>query len=199
MESETQAEDDRSSRPYLHIIAAVFCLMLVLVSLMLVNVSTNAATSGVQQPHKLASLDTPTLVLTTTTPLSPLASPSDTSTLTPTDTPTPTPTSTPTPTPTPTDIPTPTPRPTHTPTPIPTRSITPTVATTPQGTATATTPQGTATATTATPAPTSTQSVGALQTPTTIPVAPTTTTNNIGTPPQHQPGINTTTNGNSFF
>ena len=194
MESETQAEDDRSSRPYLHIIAAVFCLMLVLVSLMLVNVSTHAATSGVQQTHKLASLDTPTLVLTTTTPLSP----SGTSTVTPTDTPTPTntptPTPTSTPTPTPTDIPTPTPRPTHTPTPIPTRSITPTATPT-----VATTPQGTATATTATPAPTSTQSVGALQTPTTIPGAPTTTTNNSGTPPQNQPGSNTTTNGNSFF
>src|SRR5258708_19088096 len=199
MESETQAEDDRSSRPYLNIIATIFCLMLVLVSLMLVNVSPHAATPGVQQTHKLASLDTPTLVLTTTTPLSP----SGTSTVTPTDSPTPTNTPTPTPTsppsPPPTDIPTPTPRPTHTPTPIPTRSITPTVATTPQGTATATTPKGTATATTATPAPTSTQSVGALQTPTTIPGAPTTTTNNSGTPPQNQPGSNTTTNGNSFF
>src|SRR5260221_14413141 len=103
MESETQAEDDRSSRPYLHIIAAVFCLMLFLVSLMLVNVSTHAATSGVQQTHKLASLDTPTLVLTTPPPLSPLASPSNPSTVPPTDPPTPTPTSTPTPTPT--DIP----------------------------------------------------------------------------------------------
>jgi hypothetical protein len=199
MESETQAEDDRSSRPYLHIIAAVFCLMLVLVSLMLVNVSTHAAAPGVQQTHKLASLDTPTLVPTTTTPLSPLASPSGTSTVTPTNTPTPTDTPTPTPTstptPTPTDIPTPTPRPTHTPTPIPTRSITPTATPT-----LATTPQGTATATTATPVPTSTQSVGALPTPTTIPGAPTTTTNDNSTPPQNQPGSSsTTTNGNSFF
>jgi hypothetical protein len=199
MESETQAEDDRSSRPYLHIIAAVFCLMLVLVSLMLANVSTHAATSGVQQAHKLASLDTPTLVPTTTIPLSPLVSPSDTSTViptdTPTDTPTPTPTDTPTPTPTPTNTPTPTPTPTHTPTPVPTRSITPTATLT-----VATTPQGTTIPTTVTPVPTSTstQPAGAIPTSTTIPGAPTTTTNGSGIPPQNQPGSNNT-NGNSFF
>src|SRR5258707_3418773 len=122
MERETHGEDDRSSRPYLHIIAAVFCLMLVLVSLMLVNVSTHAATSGVQQIHKLASLDTPTLVLTTTTPLSPLASPSDTSTVIPTVTPTLTPINTPTLTPTTIPTLTPSPKPTHAPTPAPTKS-----------------------------------------------------------------------------
>src|SRR5258708_28838322 len=110
MESETPAKDDRSSKPYLHIIAAVFCLMLVLVSLMLVNASTHAAIPGLQQIHKLASLDTPTLVLTTTTPLSPLATPSDTSTVIPTVTPTPT--NTPIPTPTNTPTPKPTPKPT---------------------------------------------------------------------------------------
>jgi hypothetical protein len=172
--------------------------MLVLVSLMLVNVSTHAATPGVQQAHKLALLDTPTLVPTTTPPLSPLASSSDTSTVIPTDTPTDTPTPTPTntPTPTPTNTPTPTPRPTHTPTPTPTRSITPTATPT-----VATTPQGTTTPTTATPVPTSTstQPAGAVPTPTTIPGAPTTTTNGSGIPPQNQPGSNTTTNGNSFF
>jgi hypothetical protein len=155
MDTNTNEVGNNKARPIARLIAAAFCLFLMLISFALVNINTQAANA--HQVAKYSSLI-----------------PADTGT--PTDTPTPTPTDTPTPTNTPTPTPTPTKTPTHTPTPTPKPTTPPTATptTAPGVTPTATTAKPTATAHAAT-TPTSTSSD---QTPTPISGVPTTTTNN---------------------
>ncbi len=147
------------TRPSIRMAAAIFCLLLVLVSLMIVQAHSHAANVAAQT------------VL-------------DTNTLTPTGTPTSSPTPTPSPTPRPRPTPTPRPRPTPTPRPRPTPA--PTMAATPTPAAVATvTPL---VKMTATALPTATAGMYQTPTPPASAPTTTTNGGGNGTPTQNQPG-----------
>ena len=160
MDRKTREEGNHRNLLYAKVVAAAFCLFLMLFSLALVHVNSYAATAQQVAKNPGVPLD-----ITVT------ASPS------PGVTPTPSPTNTPTPKPTPKPTPRPTPKPTPRPTPKPTAAPT-TAATAKPTTTSRATPTATANATATAHAMTTPTSTD--QTPTATPLAgaPTTTTNN---------------------
>ena len=179
VDSHAQHSGNHRGRLYVRMMAAFCSLLLLLISLMLVSVNTDAATRNALMIRNssvaVTQANTATVPGTTTATDTPTPTATNTPTPTPTNTPTPTPTATPRPSPTPTATttkPTPTPKAGSTPsssvaTATPGPGVTPTARTTP-----AVVPDQTPTATAVTGIPTTTtNNGGGSNTPTTPPPA----------------------------